>query len=132
MLEELGISAGTFILFCIILYFVVKWAVAAGMSDTNKLLTGILEIQSGNSNRENSFDNMVGKSCTIHLRENSEYYFTMGKKFNAKISDAKGGWIELTEIEPTGSGKFRGKVMIRTVDISYTERVEENGDILHK
>lgn len=132
MLKELGIGGGTFILFCIVLYFVVKWAVGAGMSETNNILSEILECKSGNSDGQNAFENMVGKVCTIHLKQNSEYYFTMGENFKAKISDARGGWIELTEIEPTGSGKFKGRVTVRTIDISYAESIEKNGETLQK
>lgn len=122
MLKELGISAGSFILICFVLYWIIKWAVASGMSETNDLLKEMLESRQDEST--NIFDNMKGKKCCIHLKSDSEYYFAMGEEFNAKISDAAGSRIELTDIEPTGSGEFSGKVVIKTTDISYAEILE--------
>lgn len=123
MLKELGISGGTFILVCIVLYFVVKWAVSSGMSDTNQLLKKILSAQSSvDSEACNMLASRVGEVCNIHLSTDSEYYFTMGSEFKAKVVSTGAGWVELTDIRPTGSKKdFHGKVTISTMDITLVE-----------
>lgn len=126
MLKELGISGGTFILGCIVLYFVIKWAVSSGMSETNKLLKKILSAQSaGGSEVSNMLSGRVGEVCRIHLSTDSEYYFTMGGEFNAKVVSAGAGWVELIDIQSKGSEKFSGKVTIHTADITLVEEVED-------
>ena len=122
MLKELGISGGTFILVCIALYFVIKWAIEAGMKKTNKLLDEIIANQTSDGEDSSSlFDERVGELCCIHLKPDSEYYFTMGENFKAKILSSKGGWLDITDIQPTGSGKFSGKVSMRVTNISFIE-----------
>lgn len=127
MWKELGISSGTFIVVCFVLYFVIKWAVGAGMEKTNKLLKDILAAQSaGGSELSNTLAGRAGKVCRIHLNTDSEHYFTMGGEFTAKIVSANGGWVDITDIQPTGSGNFSGTVSLRITDISYVENVDEN------
>lgn len=117
MLKELGISGGTFILVCIVLYFVIKWAVSSGMSETNELLKKILSAQ-----LPNMLADKVGEICCIHLSADSEYYFTMGSQFKAEVVSTGAGWVELTDIQPTGSQKkFSGNVTISTADITLVE-----------
>ena len=118
MFEELGMRGGTFIILCLIGYFIVKWAVKNGICEASKKMENISESNSLST----VLVNCIGKQCTIYTSSpislELDGDFEKLWKLKCEVIDVDIHWIRICYEEKQ---KLREKAIrlnqIKSVDI---------------
>lgn len=113
MLDELGISLGTAIVVCVVIYYVIKSSVKNGISE-------MLEKHQRSSELSESskvLQSYVGKNCTITTSMDSLLFAENGFKIDCQVLNADPVWINIRY-------KDKDEYKEKSIRIMYIDTIE--------